>query len=595
SVSMTDLKNVANLQCADSGNTSDDAMAVDLNQIIPGSPRPTVKQDLEPNATVDTTTASTVPKPDTVAPPPAVVSSELLLSQALHYLRETVQFILNQAKSTPPDGLGAAEIDELQHYILYVADVKATPRIYFGTRTHKQVSQLVDELRRKTPYRLRSAVLGSRAQTCINHKVRKSLFIDEECRKLVDENACGPHHAYRKLLAHKKLQRQGDLEIWNLEDIEMLGRETHACPYFAARELSGTADLVFCPYNYILDPGVRASAGVELEGNVVILDEAHNVENAARESGSFEITDEQLQVIAAECHMMVERRMLIAEHQLVGTLASTLVNWLKSSGHPYEYPEFDTQTAVWPRSGESLDALLERIMLSPQFISQLELAVSVIEGYIKDVRSRKDKQRWNEENNNSRFRRGPPMDEDVDDRHLSAGSMRLLEQLLRVLGYLAPDSPFRQDYRVACIRKSKSLHIPNERAEFKSKGRPRKKRKVVVDIPASECTNVLAFWALNPGVVFSEIAAQARTIVLTSGTLSPLDSYASELHVKFSSTLEANHVIDPQRFRALTVECGTSGELLEGKYKNVDLLTFQDDVGNAIADIVARSPDGMLV
>ncbi|KAJ2866520.1 hypothetical protein GGH94_001488 [Coemansia aciculifera] len=594
-VSKEGSKHVDTLQSADSGNISDEALAEAWNQIIPGS-QPLVKPDPEQQVVIDTTIASPMPKPDADITPIADASPVFLLNQALSYMRETVQFILDQAKATPPDGLTAADMDELRDYTQNAAQVKAIPRIYFGTRTHKQVSQLVNELRRKTPYRLRSAVLGSRAQTCINHQVKKSGSIDEECRKLVDDSMCGPHHIYRKLLAHKKLQRQGDLEIWDLEDIETLGRETRSCPYFAARDLSGTADLVFCPYNYILDPGVRGSAGVELEGNVVILDEAHNVENAARDSGSLEITDEQLHVVAAECRMMVDRGTLRMEHETVGTLASTLVNWLKDSDHPYEYLEFDTQTAVWPRSGESLDDLLERILLSPQFVAQLQKAVSVIEGYIKDVRSRKEKRRWDDENNLNRYKKGQLMEEEEEDsRHLSTGSMRLLEQLLRVLGHLAPDSPFRQDYRVACIRKSKSQHMPEGVAASGPKYRPRKRRKIGPDLPASDCVNVLAFWALNPGVVFSEIASKARTIVLTSGTLSPLDSYASELQVKFSSTLEANHVIDSQRFRALAVECGTSGELLEGKYKNVDLLSFQDDLGNAIAEIVSRSPDGMLV
>ena len=51
-----------------------------------------------------------------------------------------------------------------------------------------------------------------------------------------------------------------------------------ACPYYAARELRETAQLVFCPYNYLLDPLVRRQMGIDLTGHVVILDEAHNIE-----------------------------------------------------------------------------------------------------------------------------------------------------------------------------------------------------------------------------------------------------------------------------------------------------------------------------
>ena len=42
---------------------------------------------------------------------------------------------------------------------------------------------------------------------------------------------------------------------------------------------------------------------------------------------------------------------------------------------------------------------------------------------------------------------------------------------------------------------------------------------------------------------FSELA-QCHSIVLTSGTLSPLGSFASELGVNFPVQLETNHVIN---------------------------------------------------
>lgn len=49
-------------------------------------------------------------------------------------------------------------------------------------------------------------------------------------------------------------------------------------------------------------------------------------------------------------------------------------------------------------------------------------------------------------------------------------------------------------------------------------------------------------FSYNPKV-FSEIGSEARCIILTSGTLSPMASFSSELGVKFPIQLEANHVI----------------------------------------------------
>lgn len=42
------------------------------------------------------------------------------------------------------------------------------------------------------------------------------------------------------------------------------------------------ADLVFCPYSYLLDPVIRGAMNITLDKSVLIFDEAHNIEDTAR-------------------------------------------------------------------------------------------------------------------------------------------------------------------------------------------------------------------------------------------------------------------------------------------------------------------------
>ena len=55
------------------------------------------------------------------------------------------------------------------------------------------------------------------------------------------------------------------------------------------------------------------------------------------------------------------------------------------------------------------------------------------------------------------------------------------------------------------------------------------------------------FWCLNPAVAFNLVSDDAYSIILTSGTLSPMSSFQSELGTTFKIALEANHVIDPNQ------------------------------------------------
>lgn len=68
-------------------------------------------------------------------------------------------------------------------------------------------------------------------------------------------------------------------------------------------------------------------------------------------------------------------------------------------------------------------------------------------------------------------------------------------------------------------------------------------------IPPMSVKYTLHFWCLNSALVFSDIKNSARSVILTSGTLAPMDSFQSELGTQFPIKLEANHVIDKEQVR----------------------------------------------
>lgn len=77
------------------------------------------------------------------------------------------------------------------------------------------------------------------------------------------------------------MQKNPDVnhEPLEIEQLVRLGHARGPCPFYLTREMARTAELVFLPYNYLLDSRARGGLSMlTLENSVLIFDEAHNVE-----------------------------------------------------------------------------------------------------------------------------------------------------------------------------------------------------------------------------------------------------------------------------------------------------------------------------
>lgn len=106
------------------------------------------------------------------------------------------------------------------------------------------------------------------------------------CKLKTKTRSCSFHNNVDKL---SKVPEVRNTSVVDIEDIVTLGEKHKFCPYFMTKELKKQADIIFTPYNYLLDPIARKALGVELANNVVILDEAHNIERICEDSASFQI------------------------------------------------------------------------------------------------------------------------------------------------------------------------------------------------------------------------------------------------------------------------------------------------------------------
>ncbi len=83
-------------------------------------------------------------------------------------------------------------------------------------------------------------------------------------------------------------------EVYHVEEAQDICKLYGSCPYFTSLSRFKTADIIISDYSYIFDPGIRevvlSRAMKSFDEFIVIVDEAHNLPDRAREYGSSSLT-----------------------------------------------------------------------------------------------------------------------------------------------------------------------------------------------------------------------------------------------------------------------------------------------------------------
>uniref|UniRef100_I3JWB2 DNA 5'-3' helicase n=1 Tax=Oreochromis niloticus TaxID=8128 RepID=I3JWB2_ORENI len=455
---------------------------------------------------------------------------------------------------------------------------KKTPKIFFGTRTHKQITQITHELKRTVYSGVPMTILSSRDHTCVNPDVVPHTNRNERCKDLLeakDGRSCRYYHGVQRMRDQNTLQHVHGLRAaWDIEDLVTLGKRLRSCSYFAARELMQSAWIIFCPYNYLLDPMIRESMEIDLEGQILVLDEAHNIEDCARESASYTLDYKSLLMSRDELDSMVNNNIRRSKHELLRGFCYSLINWIQESQSLMSERGYETAGKVW--SGKEIVGIFHTLGITADTFNILKQNLAAVlekEEHAGVVNGREDV---------------------VQIPTISPPTATVLKNLFMVLDFLFRDScRFADDYRVA-LQKSYAWtnqvppDVPNAQGFIV---RPRGRRQTV-RVKTEVLT--LSFWCLNPAVAFSDLSGSVHSIVLTSGTLSPMDSFSSELGVKFSIQLEANHVINKSQVWVGTVGAGPQGRKLCATFQNAETYAFQDEVGGLLLHVCQVMAKGVL-
>ena len=467
------------------------------------------------------------------------------------------------------------------------------PRIIYASRTHSQLQQVVRELRR-TAHRPLVCMLGSREQLCCHNDVSKLTGPTQTaaCQALTAAQSCVYH---RKLQDHKRKHGsvphpQAGLDevirpVPDIEDFVSSSKREELCPFYYARELQATSDVLFLPYNYLLDPKARKALNINLASDVLIFDEAHNIERVCADAASFNLSSLDLAGAIRELDRLLAGAKNVGADEAVeaeeaddvalggaGSRAASSEELVRArqvvltvdAGLGKVPLQATKAEARYVAAGESLAALLGTAGIDQQ------TAEPLIELCERCVATLGEAARFG----------------------VTTGSSFNLQKIADALKIAFDQERPPSEYRV-CI-----TELP-ERGERGGGGGGfgggAANKTGVLDTAPKPRT--LGYWCFHSGAAMRALlAAGVRSVLLTSGTLSPLGSFADELGLPFEHRLENPHVIEPQAQLFIgTFVKGPSGHELTSSYKQRESDACKLDLGNAIVNFSRIVPQGVLV
>ena len=411
-------------------------------------------------------------------------------------------------------------------------------KILYTTRTHSQISQTINELR-KTCYWPRTAILSSRDNSCVNSKIRQNCngnILNIKCRK---NNVKCPY--YNGVIQDKR-EKNNCLDI---ESLCALGKKQTFCPFYQQIENAKSySDIIFMPYNYIFDEDINNIMDIDVENNIIIIDEAHNLRQVCEDSKSVEINEDDFDNIIDD----IEKLLNIDNNE--GNIINSLSNKdLKKlnlndiSKNNLELLKNIIQSIKNKFNSREINIENEGKKLT--YLEFFKIFITKIENNKNKKKKKKKKIEYKDDSEDSITYNIPDninvtnIEEHIEflnkvenlfQECFEKGSkIYLLVKILNIISRLSNDIDLQNSY--IFYIENKQIKIPNLLNQFK------KIRKL----------NIFCFC---PQLEFSDILKRnPYSIIFTSGTLIPFKIFEEELHIKFDITLENRHIIPLNQFK----------------------------------------------
>lgn len=358
--------------------------------------------------------------------------------------------------------------------------------------------------------------MSSRQKLCINPKVARLgsvQAINDRCAELQKPKASDrcPFMLNAENLAETHQFRDRALAtVPDIEDLYVLGKSLQVCPYYASRTAVANAEIVTLPYQLLLQKTARDALGIKLEGNVVIIDEAHNIMDAIAGAYAAEIKLSELRRAREMMAVYAKRfgKKLKGENRVMvgqlGRVVQGLSDWMEGALGLKEGEGIVDSNELLKHRGIDQINLFKLI----EYIQESKLAFK-IESYAAHAEAQQQDEQAGPASSASKSQ--------GQRRHASQPQSPVLHSLT---SFLVSLTNLSTEGRIFYHRMPSTSGTPDIR---------------------------LSYLLLSPTHAFSPIVEAARAVILAGGTMAPMSDFVTHLFPQVDptriTTLSCGHVI----------------------------------------------------
>jgi len=516
------------------------------------------------------------------------------------------------------------------------------PQIFYCSRTHSQVSQFVDEIKKTEFKDFRCVTLGSRMNLCINPDlahITSDKILSERCLEMAKKAKKKKQKEGSTVVSVSKRARTKDKDsgpctyhnqagesafgysaintVRDIEELKFLGLELGVCPYYGTRRAVQRAHIVCMPYNLLLQEDAREAMGIKLKNKIVIMDEAHNIVDAVNQIHSADVTLLQLQT-ASDCVTKYLDRfrsvlgsknlyylsLLIRVMQGLCSVATSVRSKKATSTSTTDFSgascssSKQSRTTIMRSNELIFDAKLDNVNI---FKLKRHISTSNIEkrigGYC-DHCIKRDK----EAIALSLFTAAAAAAATADSLKSSKKNKGFSSSFSLAKTVDAPTPVYLGSDCTNALRSVLQLItcLQNDDGDGRIVISTETDSTMTTSPPSSTSGygNVhLQFVLLNPSVHFEKIIKSARSVILLGGTMKPFKDLTANLAPNISNlrTFSCSHVVSPLNVRACVVAKGPSGAAFDFRHSSRYNVPMLADLASTIIQTCMVVPAGKVV